>query len=407
MCLKVKGMFDGSRIVVGLDIGTSKVCAVVGEWHESGPLQIIGLGLASTLGGVRKGEIVNTELVEDATRLALAEAENQSDVEIDSVYLGITGSHVKGINGSGVHLIPSIDREIDKEDIRHVVTAAQPQISTEYKVLHTVGQVFRVDGQGDIKNPLGRMASRLEVDVHVVYGQRNRIQNPLRLIKGLGIKVEDFAFNGRVMALPVLTAQLGEQGVLVLDIGAGTSEYAVYLNGSIRHCGVLAIGGEHVTNDLSVGLKISLSRAESLKLSNGNAVCELENAHRTVNLSKGVGVGDKQILLGDLHRIMNARLEELFQLIKSDLERQNLIGKINGGILLSGGVSRTPRIGELAQEVFQLNVLTSAEHSAEKDSRVLRPETLTSIGLAEHAVKRLKAAGSRKNGFFKWLTQSK
>lgn len=176
-------MFEGSKIVVGLEIGTSKVCAVVGEWQESGPLEVIGLGLASTQGGVRKGEIINSELVEDAVRLALAEAESQSDVEIDSVYLGITGSHIKGINGSGVHLIPSLNRVIDRDDIRQVVTAAQPQISEDHKVLHTVGQIFRVDGQGDVKNPLGRMASRLEVDVHIVYGQRNRIQNPLRLIK--------------------------------------------------------------------------------------------------------------------------------------------------------------------------------------------------------------------------------
>lgn len=398
-------MFEGSRIVVGLEIGTSKVCAVVGEWHESGPLEIIGLGLAPTLGGVRKGEIINAELVEDAVRLALAEAESQSDVEIDSVHLGITGSHIKGINGCGVHLIPSVDRVIDREDIRQVVTAAQPQISTDYKVLHTVGQVFRVDGQGDVKNPLGRMASRLEVDVHVVYGQRNRIQNPLRLIKGLGIKVEDFAFNGRAMALPILTSQLGEQGALVMDIGAGTSEYAIYLNGSIRHCGVLAVGGEHVTNDLAVGFKLTQSRAESMKLAHGSAVCEMSCAHRTVNYASDIGIGDKQIIIRDLHRIINIRLEELFQLIKADLERKKLMGKINGGILLSGGVARTPRINELAQEIFQINVLTTAEKQVYEDSRILRPETLTSIGLVEHAVKQIKAGSRRKKGFFNWLTR--
>ena len=400
-------MFGGSRIVVGLEIGTSKVCAVVGEWHEYGPMEVIGLGLASTLGGVRKGEIVNAEPVEDAVRLALSEAENQSDVEIDSVYLGITGSHIKGMNGCGVHLIPSVDREIDREDVRQVVTAAHPQISTDNKVLHTVGQVFRVDGQGDVKNPLGRMASRLEADVHVVYGQRNRIQNSLRLVKGLGIKVEDFAFNGRVMALPILTPQLGEQGVLVIDIGAGTSEYAIYLNGSIRHCGVLAVGGGHVTNDLAVGLKLTQSRAERLKLAHGSAVCELSCAHRTINYSSDVGIGAKQIEVGDLHQIMNVRLEELFQLIKIDLERQKLVGKINGGVLLSGGVARTPRINELAQEVFQLNVLTSAEKHADEDSRILRPETLTGVGLAEHAVKQIKAGSRRKRGLLNWLLESK
>ena len=399
-------MFGASKIVVGLEIGTSKVCVVVAEWDESAPVEIIGLGLASTSGGVRKGEIVNSEVVEDAVRLALAEAESQSDVEIDSVYLGITGSHIRGINGSGMHLISSVDREIDREDVCHVITSAQPKISSDYRVLHTVGQVFRVDGQGGVKNPLGRMASRLEVDVHVVSGHRNRIQNSLRLIDGLGIKVDDFAFNGRVMALPILTPHLGEQGVLVIDIGAGTSEYAVYLGGSIRHCGILAVGGEHVTNDLAVGLKLTRSRAESLKLDHGSAICELSSAHRTVNYSRGiVGVGAKQILIGDLRRIINVRLEELFKLVRADLESKNLMGKINGGILLSGGVSRTPQINELAHSVFQLNVLTNSENHADADGKILRPETLTSIGLAEHAVRQIKAGGRRKKGFFSWLAR--
>ena len=201
-------MFDHSQIVVGLEIGTAKVCVIVAELTDDHEPNVVGQGMAPTAGGVRKGEIVNADLVEDAVRSALAEAESDSDIEIGSVYLGVTGSHIRGLNNRGMHPISSVDREIDDEDIRQVVQAAQPKLSPEQDVLHTLRQYFRVDGQDDVKNPVGRMASRLELDVHVVCGQRTRLQNPIRLVKGLGLDVADVAFNGRVMALPLLNIGL-------------------------------------------------------------------------------------------------------------------------------------------------------------------------------------------------------
>ena len=398
-------MFDHSQIVVGLEIGTAKVCVIVAEVTDDHELNVVGQGTAPTAGGVRKGEIINADLVEDAVRSALAEAESDSDIEIGSVYLGVTGSHIRGLNNRGMHPISSVDREIDDEDIRQVVQAAQPKLSPEQDVLHTLRQYFRVDGQDDVKNPVGRMASRLELNVHVVCGQRTRLQNPIRLVKGLGLDVADVAFNGRVMALPLLTPQIGEQGALVVDLGAGTTEYAVYLDGSLSHSGVFAIGGDHVTNDLAVGLKLTQSRAERLKLDHGHAIADTRQANRTVNFSSDVGLDDKQVSAGHLYQIMNARLNELFELIRVDLERNKLIHRINGGILLCGGGARTPQIDILARDVFELDVLTNTEYDTLESKRVMsQPEFVTAMGLARYGARKLKAQALNKRGLFSWLT---
>ena len=399
-------MFDRSKIVVGLEIGSSKVCAVVGELTEGGAMCVIGLGAAPTEGGVRKGEIVNSDLVENAVRIALAQAENDSDIEIGSVYLGVTGSHIKGLNNRGVHQISPVGGEIDNEDIRQVISVTRPAIAPEQEVLHTVRQHFRVDGQDDVKNPVGRMASRLELDVHIVCGQRTRIQNPIRLVKGLGIEVEDIAFNGRVMALPILTSQICEQGSLVIDLGAGTTEYTVYLNGSLSHCGVLAIGGDHVTNDLAVGLKLTQARAERLKMNHGSAVCDPRRKSHKVNFSSDVGLDDKQVCVGDLHRIMHARLDELFLLIRAGLERNKLMRRINGGILLFGGVARTPQIDVLAQKILGLEILTHYEPEADEAPDFMScPEYITAIGLAKHGARQISSGRRQKRGVFGWLTR--
>ena len=398
-------MFDRSQIVVGLEIGTTKVCAAVGELAKGGSCCVIGLGTAPTEGGVCKGEIVNADLVENAVRLALTQAENESDIEIGSVYLGVTGSHIRGLNKRGVHPVSPVGGEIDSEDIRQVVSAARPAIALEEEVLHTVRQYFRVDGQDDVKNPVGRVASRLELDVHVVCGQRTRIQNPVRLVKGLGIEVEDIAFNGRVMGLPLLTPQICEQGALIIDLGAGTTEYAVYLNGSLSHCGVLPIGGDHVTNDLAVGLKLTQSKAERLKVSHGSAVYDPCLESRMVNFSSDIGLDDKQIYVGDLHRIMHARLDELFQLIYADLNRNSLLRRINGGLLLLGGVARTSQIDLLAQKIFGLDILTNSVPEADTVHDFLTcPEYVTAIGLAKHGARQTSSSRRKKRNLFGWLT---
>ena len=398
-------MFDRTEIIVGLEIGTAKVCAVVGELSEDEGLHVIGVGQSLTAGAVRKGEIINAEVAEDAVRAALNEAEQQSDIEIGSVHLGVTGAHIKGFNNRGAHPIASVGREIDEEDVSRVVRGAQPQLPADEEMLHTVRQHFRVDGQDDVQQPVGRVASKLEVDVHVVCGQRTRIQNPVRVVKGLGIDVEDVAFNGRVAALPILTSQLGEQGALMIDLGAGTTEYSVYLGGSMCHTGVLAVGGEHVTNDLAVGIKLTQTRAERLKLEQGSAVPDPRVAHRAVNFASEVGLDDKQVSVGHIQQIMHARLDELFRLIREDLEQHGLLRRINGSVLLTGGGARTPQINLLAHQVFELDVCLPHETDEAQEGGVLhQPECTAAMGLVKFGARQMRARAHQRKGLLGWLT---
>src|SRR6185312_7856671 len=268
-------MFDSSNIIVGLEIGTSKICAVVGEMNaDSSGLNIVGLGQAKSR-GVRKGEICDAPAVEEDIRNAIVEAEQMADVEIRSVYLGVTGSHVRGFNNRGVHPVVSADREISDDDVQDVIKNAKAiNLPTENNVVHAIRQHFLVDGQDRVANPVGMLGSRLEVDMHVVHGMTNRLQNSIRLVKGLQLEVDEIVFNGLASSLALLNAEQKELGALVIDIGGGTTDYVVYSDGVIKHTGVLAIGGDHVSNDLAYGLKVPLSRAEKLKLEHGTAIVE-------------------------------------------------------------------------------------------------------------------------------------
>ena len=264
-------MFDPGSLIVGLEIGTSKVCAVVGEVNAAGALNLIGLG-QSPSHGVRKGEIVNASAAGEDVRNAIVEAEQMADVEIRSVYLAVSGGHVRGFNNRGVHPVVSADREITGDDVQDVVKNAKTiNLPAESTVLHAIRQHFLVDGQNGIANPIGMLASKLEVDVHVVHGNLNRLQNAIRAVKGMQLEVEEVVFSGMAGSLALLGNDQKELGALVIDLGGGTTNYAVYADGIIKHTGVLAVGGDHVSNDLAYGLKVPLGRAETLKIEHGSA----------------------------------------------------------------------------------------------------------------------------------------
>src|SRR4051794_38884230 len=235
-------MFDASQIIVGLEVGTSKICAVVGEVGDHESLNIIGVGQARSR-GVRKGEIVDVPLASEDIRNAIVEAEQMADVEIRSVYLGVSGSHIRGFNNRGVHPVVSADREITQQDVEDVIKNAKAiNLPAENSVLHAIRQHFLVDGQDGIANPVGMLGARVEVDMHVVHGHFNRLQNAIRAVKGLQIEVEAIIFNGLASSLAILTSEHKEMGALVIDIGGGTTEFVVYSNGIIKHTGVLAVG---------------------------------------------------------------------------------------------------------------------------------------------------------------------
>src|SRR5258706_3382273 len=337
-------MFDPSSIIVGLEIGTSKVCAVVGELNDDGALNIVGLGQARSR-GVRKGEIADAPLAEEDVRQAIVEAEQMAGVEIRSVYLGVTGGHLRGFNNRGVHPVVSADREISEEDVQDVIKNAKTiNLPAQNHVIHAIRQHFLVDGQDGITNPIGMLGARVEVDVHVVHGNLNRLQNAIRTVKGLQLEVDDIVFNGLASSLALLTSEQKELGSVVIDMGGGTTEYVVYANGIIKHTGVLAVGGDHISNDLAYGLKVPLSRAEQLKIEHGSALVDENAKGQTVTLTKSHGLAERSINLEHLRRIMSLRLAEIFQLIAQEIGQTGLLDYLRAGVFLCGGLARVPQI---------------------------------------------------------------
>ncbi|MEC9331613.1 MAG: cell division protein FtsA [Verrucomicrobiota bacterium] len=371
-----------SQIIVGLEIGTSKICVVVGEVSDTQVANIIGLGQCKSR-GVRKGEIVDASVVEEDVRNAIVEAEHMADVEIQSVFLGVTGSHMRGFNNTGVHPVVSADREINDADIQDVIKNAKAvNLPSDHSVIHVIRQHFRVDGQDGVLNPEGMLGAKMEVDVHVVSGRYNRLQNPIRLVSGLHLQVENIAFNGLASSLATLSTEQKELGTLVIDLGAGTTEYAIYSGGVIKHTGVLAVGGDHVSNDLAYGLKVPLGRAEQLKVDNGSAVIEPDSNNRLMDLSTDNIIPGKKINLNHLQMIMSMRLREIFELIANDIEKGGLVNYLRAGVVLCGGGARTPHITKLARDVFNLPAAIGRSSTVSGIKNALdEPEFSTSIGL--------------------------
>lgn len=389
---------ERTQIIVGLEIGTAKVRAAVGELTEAGVLTIIGSGQAPSR-GVRKGEIVDAEKADEDVRAAIVEAEKVADVEVGSVFLGVTGGHLRSLNNRGVHQLAAVDHEIAMDDVNDVLRNAKTfNRPTENTVLHAVRQLFTLNGHEGIADPVGMKGNRLEVDVHVLHGDTARLQNPALVVRGLQLEVEELVFTGLASSLALLSREQKENGALVIDLGAGTTEYVVYAGGVIRHTGVLAVGGDHVTNDLSYGLKVSTSRAEAIKREHGSARVSAGGGARTITLSKDLGLTNKTINLEHLRRIMAARLEETLQLIDDDIEEQGLHDQLRSGVVLCGGGARVPGITELAGEVLELPATVGRADSLNGLKEVLAdPEFATAIGLVSYGAIRQK--GTRRRGF--------
>ena len=377
-------MFDSSSIIVGLEIGTSKVCAVVGEVNDEGALNIVGVGQARSR-GVRKGEIVDAPQAEDDVRAAIVEAEQMADVEIRSVYLGITGGHIRGFNNRGVHPVVSADREISDDDMQDVIKNAKAiNLPNENTVLHAIRQHFLVDGQDGVTNPVGMLGSRLEVDMHVVHGNFNRVQNVIRLVKGMQLEVDDVVFNGLAASLALLSPEQKEMGALVIDVGGGTTDYIVCADGVVKHTGVLAVGGDHISHDLAVGLKVPLSRAEQLKLEHGGGFVDETVKSRVIPITNEVGLPFKEVNLENLRRIMGLRLEEIFELVAQDVEKAGLLHYLRAGVFLCGGVARVPHLAQLAEDIFEMPVTIGKTNSISGLKSALdQPEFAAAIGLVK------------------------
>jgi cell division protein FtsA len=377
-------MFDQSSILVGLEVGTSKICAVVGDVNDDGVLNIIGLGQARSR-GVRKGEIIDATAASEDIRNAIVEAEQMADVEIRSVFLGVTGGHIRGFTNRGMHPVVSADREITKDDVEDVIKNAKTiNLPADNCTLHAIRQHFLVDGQDGMVDPVGMLGAKLEVDMHIVHGQVNRLQNPIRIVKGLQLEVEALVFNGLASALAVLTPEQKEMGALVIDLGGGATEYVVYAGGIIKHIGALAVGGDHISNDLAHGLKVPLGRAEELKVHHGAALTQESDKGQTVTTKSEPGLPGKSINLEHLRRIMSLRVEETLRLIRTEVAHAGLLNYLNAGVLICGGGARIPGLQTLAEKVFDMPAsLGKTSTISGLKSALDQPEFATGIGLVK------------------------
>ncbi|HVY70737.1 MAG TPA: cell division protein FtsA, partial [Verrucomicrobiae bacterium] len=378
-------MFNTKTVIVGLEVGTAKVCAVAAELNDDGAINIIGVGQAKSR-GVRKGEIIDANVASEDVRNAIVEAEEMADVEIASVFLGVTGGHVRGFNNRGVYGLASADRPINKDDVEDALRNAKTvHLSGENHIIHLIRQHFIVDGKEGIQSAVGMFGSKVEVDVHVIRGNVKRLQSAIRAIKEIPLEVEDIAFNGMAASLAVLNHDQKELGALVIDFGAGTTEYVVYSGGIVRHAGVLAVGGDHISNDIAVGLRIPLGLAEQLKIDHGSAIVEDDAKGKTLNLPTEPTLPPRVINLEHLQRIMALRVQETIELIEHDLSEQGLLGRLRAGVFLCGGGARIKNLEQLAQDIFGLPASrgrTSAINGLR--SALDQPEFATAIGLAKY-----------------------
>lgn len=392
------------HILVGLEIGTSKICVVVGDSKADGSVRVLGVGQAPSR-GVRKGEIVDFDTAQKCVHEALVDAEDKSDVMIQSVYVGITGSHITSVNNRGSVGIPEDQDEITDIDCENVrMSAREVMIPAQNAFIHSILQHYYVDGQEGVLNPVGMMGNRLEADFHIIHGVRTRIQNTIRCVKELPLEVEDVVFNSLAAAQVVLTQNQKNLGALVIDIGGGTTDYLVYTDGAVSHSGVLAIGGDHITNDISMGLRIPMARAEKLKIEEGSVTLGNCLPGETVFLKDDSGFAGKEIERETLNTIIHMRMRETLELLKRRLEPDTEFHLLGAGIFITGGSSQLKGIDDLAQDIFEMPVhVTHAQTMSGLTSAFENPQFSAAIGLIKYAQ---AVGGDRPRGLFSRLKRT-
>ncbi len=375
-----------TNIQVGLEIGTSKVCAVVGDLRPDGSIKIMGVGTAPSR-GIRKGEIIDFEAAQVSLQDALVRAEDRSDVMIKKVYLAITGPHIKGQNSPGDINIAASKSEITEEDLEEVKEkACDISIPQENISIHRLVRHYILDGQEKVANPLGMLANRLDAEFHIIHGIRTRVQNAIRCLREFPLEVEDVVFSPYAAAQHCLTPEARQQGCLLLDIGGGTTDYVLYDDGAIYHSGSIGIGGDQITSDISIVMKIPQARAERLKTEHGSCQLLPEHQQETIQVEGDGTFDDRSIDRGMLIEVIRSRLEETFQMLKKRLRVGGALSRVSGGIYLCGGTSLLHGIDQLAEEVFELPVRRGNFSPMNGlNSNFERPQFATPIGLIRWA----------------------
>jgi cell division protein FtsA len=368
------------NLIVGLDIGTSKVVALVGEIGADGSIELLGLGSQPSR-GLKKGVVVNIESTVQSIQRAVEEAELMAGCEIHSVFAGIAGSHVRSLNSHGV--VGVRDKEVSHGDVEHVIDAAKAvAIPADQKILHVLPQEFIVDGQEGIRDPIGMSGVRLEAKVHIVTGADSAAQNIEKCIQRCGLEVDDVVLEQLASSFAVLTEDEKELGVCLVDIGGGTTDLAVFASGAIRHTAVIPIAGDQVTNDIAVSMRTPTQYAEDIKIRYACALSQLANPDETIEVPS---VGDRpprRLARQTLAEIVEPRYEELYLLIRDELRRSGFEELIAAGVVITGGTAKMEGAVELAEEVFHMPVrLGVPQHVRGLVDVVRNPIHATGVGL--------------------------
>ena len=375
-----------NNLTIGLEIGTSKICVVVGESRPDGTIKILGVGQTPSR-GVRKGEIVDFETAMKCVHEAVVDAEQKSDVMIRSVFVAVAGSHLQSFNNRGCVTLPEDRDEIDEQDVEDVkINARDVSIPAQNAFLHSIIQHYHVDGQDGVLSPVGMLGHKLEADFHIIHGVRTRIQNSIRCVKELPLEVEDVVFGALASAQVVLTQHQKDLGALVIDMGGGTTDYILYVDGAVRQSGCVGIGGDHITNDISMGLRIPMARSEKLKIEEGTCILGNCLPGETILLKDDSGFAGKEIERETLNTIIHLRVRETFELLKRGLDEEPFLNYLGAGVFITGGCSLLNGIDHLAEEVFEMPAhIAHAQTMSGLTSASENPQLSTAIGLIKYA----------------------
>jgi cell division protein FtsA len=368
------------NLVIGLDIGTSKVVALVGEARPDGTIEVLGIGSQPSR-GLKKGVVVNIESTVQSIQRAVEEAELMAGCEIHSVYAGIAGNHVRSLNSHGVVAIR--DREVTYGDVEHVIDAAKAvAIPADQKILHVLPQEFIIDGQEGIHDPIGMSGVRLEAKVHIVTGAESAAQNIEKCIQRCGLDVDDIVLEQLASSFAVLTDDEKELGVCLIDVGGGTTDIAVFSAGAIRHTAVIPIAGDQVTNDIAVSMRTPTQHAEDIKVRYACALSQLANPDETIEVPSVGERPPRRLARQTLAEVVEPRYAELYGLVHEELRRSGFEEAIAAGVVLTGGSAKMEGAIELAEEVFHMPVRLGLPQQVEGLADVVRnPVFSTSVGL--------------------------
>ena len=383
---------EEKQIISGIDIGTTKIAVVISEWVKSeDQISILGVGEAPSQ-GLKKGIVVNMNQTVESLTSALSTAERQADVEVDGAFVGITGDHIRGINYSGVITVSKgsnrqpVGQEITQEDVQRVLDHAQSiNLSPDRRILHVLSREFKVDDRSGIKNPLGLAGHRLEAKVHLVTSAINVEKDLHTCLEKAGVEIMDFVLEPLASAHSVLDENERKLGVILVDIGGGTTDVIVYLEGGVMHAGTVPLGGSNITYDIAYGVQTTLEQAEDLKCQYGSAKSPLADPEENINITGTNGRESKTISRKNLAAIIEPRMDEIFRLVKNEIRKSDYPGDYTFGIVLTGGGSQLEHVTDLAQDIFQQHIKVGQPHlSGGVSERVNNPRYSTAVGLINY-----------------------